>query len=120
MIMNVYDKIITSNPINKSAAMVTSQTEYEETERQKLVKEIQYLNDAICAAKLHKNLPLEKVKAMGLRKLELQNLLTETKSRKKKIMTNSIEFYFMEICRENMHKLDFQKYLKMACDKRGD
>ena len=115
-----YEKIFTSTPINRTAAFVTQQGREEETERQYLVKQVQYLTDAIKSAKIHKNIPLSEVKRMGIEKIKIQERIRELKDHKKKKMKTSIHFYFMEECRTHLHPLEFQKILKKALDKREE
>lgn len=115
-----YERILTSVPVNKQAALVTSSSGQEESELKIMVAQVQYLTDAISSAKKHRHMSLSEVKRMGKEKLELQNKIRELKDRVKKKHKTSIEFYFMEVCRRELHKMDFQKYLKMAMDERGD
>lgn len=115
------DKIFTSVPVNRSAALVTSGTHYEETEREKLVQEVKNLDAFLIRSKQLRSLTKEQYKEYGKKKHELQAKINALKDKKKILdpKKTPIEFYFMEVCRENMHKLEFTKLLKMAMDKRG-
>lgn len=111
--MNVFDKIIVSSPINKMAALVTGGSSIDETAAERLKKEVNDIDAAIQRAKSH-HLGIAMVKDLGIKKLAIQEELHKLKDKRKEYRSSSIEFLFIDVCREHLSKHQFCLFMKEA------
>lgn len=118
--MSNFDAILSSAPVNKTAAAVTSNPSKEETERSRLIAEYQNIVKAITAAKQKKCVPERVIKEWGWRQAELGLKIRSLNLPRKKKRRTSIDFWFVEVCRENMNKFEFKKYLRLASQRRAE
>lgn len=105
-------------PVNSTAARVVSRISPEETEIEALVREVQNLDKAITAAKKTKMFSLEFIKDMGVQKHNIQMKIKELKGNVNARHRERIDFHFLEVCRANMSKPEFDKWLRLATQNR--
>lgn len=105
-------------PVNATAARVVSSVSPEETEREVLVRQAQDLHKAIKSMKASKAFSKEHVKKLGVELLEVNTKIKELKGFIKHKPKVTIEYYFIQTCRQHMHPLEFKRFLKMAVQER--
>lgn len=110
------DRILSSVPVNKQAAMVTSTITPEDDELKALQAQAQYLQVAIKTAKQHKHMSLQDVHGMGKELSEINLKISQMKKSKKERKRENLEFWFIDVCRKNMSKPAFDKYIQMAVE----
>jgi hypothetical protein len=111
--MNVFDKIIASSPIDKTAALVTSHRSVIETDIQRLKNEVNDIDAAIQNAK-KRRLGLAMLKDLGVKKLAIQGAISELRKEQKKHRSTSVEAVFVDVCREQLLKHQFCLLMKEA------
>ena len=110
------DRILASAPVNKQAAMVTSIVSQEEDELKALQSQAQYLQVAIKTAKVHRHISLQDVQSMGRELSEINLKISKMKKSRKERKRENLEFWFIDVCRREMSKPTFDKYIKMAVE----
>lgn len=112
-----YEKLFASHPANKQAAMVTFSKIVDENELEYLIKQSQYLMNAIKTAKTHRHLNLVDVKKMGQELQEVNTKINKLKAsvgkEKKKLVANA----FMDVCREELSAQQFKNLINKTYQK---
>lgn len=107
-------------PINRTAALVTGRVSEEETELEALIRQVQDLQKAISSAKTTRALPLSHVQELGRQRFAIQIRIREIKQRKHQRFRDHIGYHFMEICREQMSKPEFDRWRGLAVKRREE
>jgi hypothetical protein len=107
-----YDKLFAAVPINKQTAIVVQSGNEIYDERKALVAQANYLRDAIKSAKQHRHMKLVDVQAMGRELQEVSTKLKNMKAADKFNRNKSVPNVFMDVCRDQMSRPQFNEVLK--------
>jgi lipase chaperone LimK len=113
-----YDKLYASSPVNKQSALVThSKAQETQSEIATLQIAANSIQSFMIEAKATKRFPLAFVKSEGVRLQEIQRKLRDLKKERARILSSDFASVFVDVCRENMAKVEFERYKKWTLDK---
>lgn len=112
--MKNFERLLTSVPIDKKAAIVSRCREENETEYDKLKIEFHNLEKAMKFAKNSRSFSSSDIKEMGKEMQRIINELKKCKGNKKKIDRHSIETCFLDICYEELPRSQFYRLYELA------
>lgn len=112
-----YDRIFASFPINGTAQnVITSKRDMYPNKLSQLKDEMSNVQSSIIAAKKIKNFPKDKLRELGMLQHELGLKIRQENEKMSRQEKKQIPYHFIKVCRENMSKFEFDKYMKLAIE----
>jgi hypothetical protein len=113
---NIFDKILTSVPVNKQAAAGGINQMAEENELVQLQRKAHDFQVAIKSAK-NSRISKDDIYQMGIELNATNTRISEIKGIRKHRSKASIPFFFVRACEEEMSGPEFRRFMKLANQK---